>query len=66
MTDYVDGFDEKPSRDDAPDTCQYHGCGGYPQTAVRFRDPSEYLVYCTEHADAMFHEGNAKYRTRLR
>ena len=68
MTDYDDGFDEKPSRDDAPDTCQVVGCGGYPEWCVRFLKPNEYLVYCMKHANVMSHKEDVKYlnRTRLR
>ena len=65
--DLVDGFEEKPDLGDR-DECQVRGCDTYPRMAVRYRGPdSEYLVYCRDHADEMFHEcEDAKYRTRLR
>ena len=62
----ADGFEEKPDLGDR-DECQVRGCDTYPRMAVRYRDPGEYLVYCRDHADEMFHENaHAKYRTRLR
>jgi len=66
-SDLVDGFEEKPSRDDAPDTCQYRGCDDRPEKAIRFRDPQEYLCYCWGHATDVYDDhSDAKYRTRLR
>jgi hypothetical protein len=46
----IDGFDDRPTYPDVPDECQYTGCEKRPKLSVRFENPSEYLVYCREHA----------------
>ena len=66
MTEYEDGFEDKPSLDDAPDACQMRGCDASPQQTVRFRNPQEYLCYCKSHAAEQIDEPHAKYRSRLR
>jgi len=67
MSNFDDGFSEKPSRDDAPDECRHRGCDSYPEKAIRFRDPKEYLCYCWDHAIELYNDrSDAKYRTNLR
>jgi len=66
-SDLVDGFEEKPSRDDAPDTCQHIGCEKRPMCAVRFREsPKEYLCYCGDHGVEKNQLPDAKFRSKLR
>jgi len=44
-------FDTVPSRDDAPDVCQWTGCDVYPAAWVHYYDtPDEYVCYCRDHA----------------
>lgn len=60
-------FQEKPSRADAPATCQWDDCDTKPQQTVRFVNPAEYVCYCSEHTDEIFRElPGAKYRGYIR
>ena len=61
MTDYDDGFDDRPrTHDDAPDECQWNGCTKIPRRAVKFVSPPEYLCYCGEHVSEVFGRSTAK------
>jgi len=66
MPAYDDGFEAKPGRNDAPDACQYRGCSGLPTHVVRFREPAEYLCYCSDHSQTVYDSPYAKYRSQLR
>lgn len=48
MTAYTT-FNSPPSRDDAPDECQYGGCTDRATHYVSFRMPKEYVCYCPSH-----------------
>jgi hypothetical protein len=65
-SDLADGFDEKPTLGEAPATCQLRGCDTPPARAVKFREPTEYLCYCDEHAIEKVDTPGAKYYSRLR
>jgi len=57
---------EKPTLESAPDVCAYQGCEKAPTMTVRFRDPNEYVCYCTDHAEKAFNQHpHAKYRSKL-
>jgi hypothetical protein len=42
-------YSSAPSRDEAPDNCQYGGCTSRPTHYVSFKNPKEYVCYCPEH-----------------
>lgn len=47
-------FDKKPSRQKAPNECQYSGCEKRPMYTVRFRKPKEYVCYCEKHSNQVY------------
>jgi len=42
------------------------GCESPPARAVKYRNPSEYLCYCDDHALEQMDNRYAKYYSRLR
>jgi|APHM01.1.fsa_nt_gi hypothetical protein len=46
-----DWFENRPSRDEAPDECQHNGCEKMPTRWVRYRSPREYVAFCRDCAE---------------
>jgi hypothetical protein len=56
----------KPTQAEAPAECAFRDCDRRPTETVRFRDPPEYVCYCSDHAGVVNTYAGAKYRSRLR
>jgi len=58
-------FKSRPSNDDAPDTCQYRDCDNPTRYYVKFRKPTEYVCFCTDHSKEAYNRDYARVRHRL-
>ncbi len=57
-----------PTRDEAPDECEYKTCTKMPNVALRYSNPREWVCYCDDHASEMYNDDttNARFRKRIR